>query len=270
VGYLPPGDTGMGRAIVRIDDDEPGRRDAVEAVLLAEGRPPAEPASSVLEIYPRPPPPLRAHARIRQGDSPDALILEASFENLGSRTLEDLRLKVGLPKGGPLELAVRHVDGSTLAPGERQTFLFPLSSPAGRLLGPVSVQLRLSAARWGRVSTIPIDLEIDGPTLSRQPPEIEGTVPLEVEPGTHRVQVKVQDDDALDDVTVWFEDRKVAWAAPGQSTFELEVPLEVSLGTHRLVVRASDASGVSQRRTWWVRGVEADADAVVEEAETQP
>ncbi len=270
VGYIPPGDTGMGRAIVRIDDDEPARRDAVAAVVHAEARPPAEPSSSVLEIHPRPPPPLRAHARIRQGDSPDALVLEASFENLGSRSLEDLRLKVGLPKDGPLELAVRHVDGSTLAPGERQTFLFPLSSPAGRLVGPVSVQLRLSAARWGRVSTIPVDLEIDGPTLSRQPPEIEGTVPLELESGNHVVEVRVEDDNALDDVTVWFEDRKVAWAAPGMPRVALSVPIEVGPGTQRLVVRASDASGVSQRRTWWVRGTDGENDAVVEEAASQP
>lgn len=270
VGHLEPGDTGMGRAIVRIDDDEPGRRDAVQAQVLADGRPPAEPARSVLEIYPRPPPPLRAHARVRSGERPDTLVLEASFENLGSRTLDDLRLKVGLPKNGPLELGVRHVDGSTLAPGERQTFLFPLTSPEGRLVGPVSLQLRLSAARWGRVSTIPLELEVDGPLLSRQPPEISGTVPLEVEVGTHSVSVQVADDDPIEDVTVWFDNEKVAWTAPSKSMVSLDVPIHVPTGTHRVVVRASDASGVSKRRTWYVRGVEPELDAVVEEADAQP
>ncbi len=264
VGYIPPGETGMGRAVVRIDDDEPGRRDAVDVVVHADARPPTEPSSSVLEIYPRPPPPVRAHVRVRQGEEPESLVLEAAFENLGSRTLEDLRLKVGLPKDGPVELGVRHVDGSTLAPGERQTFLFPLKSPRGRLVGPVSLQLRLEAARWGRVATIPVDVEVDGAEQTRMPPEISGSPPLELELGSHTVSVQVHDDTGLHDVTVWFEDRQISWTSPEGSEFALDLPLEIHAGTHRLVVRAEDADGVAKRRTWWIRGVDPVDDAVVE------
>ena len=264
VGYVPPGETGMGRAVVRIDDDEPARRDAVDVTVLAHARPPSEPTTSVLEIFPRPPPPLRAHARIRQGDAPEDLVLEATFENLGARTLEDLRLKVGLQKEGPVELAVRHVDGSTLAPGESQTFLFPLRSPAGQLLGPVSMQLRLEAARWGRVSTMPLELAVDGPKVSRLPPEIGGDVPLELPVGTHPVHVTVDDDLSLSDVTVWFDSRKVAWTSPDSGSVALDVPIDITDGTRRLVVRATDNDGVSKRRSWWIRGLDSPEDAVVE------
>ena len=268
VGYIPPGETGMGRAVVRIDDDEPARRDAVDVVVQAHARPPTEPTPSVLEIFPRPPPPLRAHARIRPGEAPEELVLEATFENLGARSLDDLRLKVGLPKGGPVELAVRHVDGSTLAPGELQTFLFPLRSPEGRLVGPVSLQLRLSAARWGRVSTVPIELEVDGPKLTRRPPEITGDVPLELAVGQHPVRVSVEDDSALSDVTVWFDQDQVAWSSPHSGSTVLDVPIDIPAGSHRLVVRATDDHGVSKRRTWWIRGLDAPDDAVVEGTDT--
>jgi C-terminal peptidase prc len=264
VGYVPPGETGMGRAVVRIDDDEPARRDDVSVVVHAHRRPSSEPDGSVLEIFSRPPPPLRTHARIRQGGVPEDLILEATFENLGARTLDDLRLKVGLQKGGPVELAVRHVDGSTLAPGEQQTFFFPLRSPDGRLVGPVPLQLRLSAARWGRVATIPIDLDVEGTRETRLPPEISGTVPLELPIGPHTVQLAVADELDLDDVTVWYDQDKVAWTSPVAGELALDVPVEVLPGTHRLVVRATDSHGVSKRRTWWIRGLEVADDAVVE------
>ena len=269
VGHLPAGETGMGRAVVRIDDDESARRDGVRLVVHADQRPPSEAVDSVMEIFPRPPPPIRAHARIRQGGVPEDLILEATFENLGARTLEDLRLKVGLDKDGPVELAIRHVDGSTLAPGEQQTFLFPLRSPEGQLVGPVSLQLRLSAARWGRVSTIPMELEIDGPKLTRRPPEILGEVPLELPTGHHLVRVGVEDEVSLTDVTVWFDDNKVAWTSPGQSALTLDVPVHMEPGSHRMVVRATDVHGVSKRRIWWIRGLPAAGD-VVGEGEGKP
>ena len=264
VGYVPPGETGMGRAIVRIDDDEPARRDAVEVTVHAHDRPPSSVSTSVLDIHPRPPPPLRSTARVRPGETPGELVLEATFENLGARTLDDPRLKVGLPKDGPLELAVRSVDGSPLAPGDRQTFLFPLRSPAGQLVGPVTVQLRLEAARWGRVATVPLELEIDGPAAERQAPEIDGTIPVELPAGSHRVSLDVHDDHGLRDVTVWIDGSKVAWTSPTEARARLEVEVPVDEGSQRLVVRAVDDDGVARRRAWWIRGVEPAGDAVVE------
>ena len=264
VGYLPPGETGMGRAVVRIDDDEPERRDRVDVTVHADQREPSETAASVLDIHARPAPPVRTTARIVQGESPEDLVLEATFENRGVRTLESLRMKVGLHKSGPLELVQRSVTGASLAPGERQTLRFPLRSPEGRIVGEVPLQIRLEAARWGRVVTVPFDLEVGGEQAVRQPAEIDGRIPVEHSVGPTSFTVTVRDDMGIEDITAWYDGEKVAWSSPGGAEAELTIPVDVGLESRMLVVKVTDSDGVRQRRNWWIRGLEPADDGVVE------
>jgi hypothetical protein len=109
-----------------------------------------------------------------------------------------------------------------------------------------------------------MELEIDGPKLTRRPPEILGEVPLELPTGRHLVRVGVEDEDSLTDVTVWFDGDKVAWTSPGQGALTLDVPVHIEPGSHQMVVRATDVHGVSKRRIWWIRGLPAAGDQVGE------
>ncbi len=269
IGYLPPGETGMGRAIVRIDDDEPDRRDRVSITVHAWERDPSDGHASLVDIHSRPPPPVRTLARILPGPTEKDLVLEATFENLGARTLEDVRLRIGLQKSGPAELAVRHVDGTSIAPGERQVIRYPLKAPDGRPLGAVPLQLRLEAARWGRVATVPVELVVGAPAVTREAPEIEGQVPVELAAGHRRFTFTVTDDVALADITAWVDGEKVAWTSPQGSSATFEVPMQLLPDSHRLVVRAIDTDGLRYTRSWSIRGTDGAGDAVVEET-TEP
>ena len=200
-----------------------------------------------------------------QGESAEQLILEATFENRGVRTLQSLRMKVGLHKSGPLELVQRSVAVSSLAPGERQTLQFPLRSPDGLLVGEVPLQVRLEAARWGRVVTVPFDLAIGGDEAVRQPADIDGRIPVEHTIGPATFTVAVRDDVGLKGITAWYDGDKVAWTSPTGAQAELSVPVVVGAESKRLVVEAIDSDGVRKRRSWWIRGLEAADDGVSEE-----
>ena len=152
-----------------------------------------------------------------------------------------------------------------MAPGERQTFRFPLRSPDGLIPGEIPLQVRLEAARWGRVVTVPFDLVVGGEEAVRQPAEIDGRIPVEHTIGPASFTVLVQDDVGIDGITAWYDGDKVAWTSPQGAQSELVVPVVVGVETRRLVVEVIDSDGVRKLRSWWIRGLEPADDGVSEE-----
>lgn len=248
VGYLPPGEHGLGSAMVRVASIPASQWTRLDAVAAAAGRPELAAEPQRIQLIAPPVPDLAVVCRTSQGPSGAKVSLE--IENLSDVELSNLRLKLVLPEGAPFELLRTEATLAKLAPRGRA----PLDLPIRPLEGATRVQAeaRLYADPWGRVLTVPLDLAMDGRPVQRRPPQISAKLPILVDAGPLALKVELSDDRALRRVTAWLDEDKIAYAAPSKPRAELPLRLDLSPGQHRLTVEVEDDDGILTRRVWQV------------------
>lgn len=260
VGFLPPGESALGRAYVDIPADELAREDEVRVAVHADQRPPVDAAAAVLDIGARPAPPVALGLRFNPGAQGDAL--HFTLENRGARPIDEATLQIRLDDGGLLELETDELRTGPIAPGATATATVPVAWPDGVLPQDLPAHITVRADGWGRIARFPVTLSPDGRALSFAPPEVEAQVPLRMPAGPAAVSLLVRDDRELAEVSAWYDGDQLLWRAPRAAAAELSVPFTVVPGGAALVVDATDDQGVRTRSSWWIRGLDGDAALV--------
>jgi carboxyl-terminal processing protease len=261
VGFLPPGESGLGRAYVAIPADELAREDEVQVQVHADRRPPVSVEPALLEIGARPAPPVALGVRFVPGSQGDALHFQV--HNRGARAIEAVDLALRLSDTGLLELSDDSLEGGPVGPGETAELTVPVQWPEGVLPQDVAARVSVRADGWGRIARFPVVLSPDGRTQELVPPALEAQVPLRQPVGPASIRVLVRDDREVRSVRAWYDGDQRVWRSPGASAAEITVPFDVVPGGSALVVEAEDDQGLTTRSRWWIRGVDG-AGALVE------
>lgn len=251
VGFLPPGETGMGSAMVHVGSGLSEREDEVGVRVLADQRAAVDAEPGVLHVAPAVPAPVSASARIVRGTQADRL--ELRLENLGGRHLDHLRARVLLAADAPLELIDAEGVVPLLAAGASERVDLGV-----RTLGPGPVELELWVEdRSGRqVFRQDFTVPDDGSPVRVSPPEVVIRVPRSAPTGQAELDIEARDDGPLASVTVWMGGDKVSWMPLDRSRARVSVPLDVPAGTHAITVDVEDAGGARTREVAHVRGVD--------------
>lgn len=261
VGFVPPGESALGRAYVAIGERELDREDEVQMAVHADRRPPQDVPPAALEISARGAPLVALQTRLSQGEGSSTLAL--TVENQGARSITDVEVKVRLLKADVLELSSDDVVGGAVAPGESVELSLDAVWVDGVIPQDVLARVTVHAEPWGRLGSFPATLSPDGRVSRLRPPELEGQVPLRLPEGPAAVKILARDDWEVASVSAWYAGDQLLWKAPHAAAVELPVEFVVRAGGAALVVEATDEQGVETRREWWVRGLSGD-DALVE------
>ena len=103
------------------------------------------------------------------------------------------------------------------------------------------------------------------------PPSVSGDVPLSVPVGGHSLVFEATDDRKVTSATLWYDGDKIAFLDGNRRRLPIQGEIDVKEGTRSVVVEAEDDQGTTARRTWWIRGLDADgaaAERAYEEAES--
>jgi carboxyl-terminal processing protease len=252
VGFLPPGEQGLGSAMVSIDADLPDREDLVGLTLLADRAPPVSLDPVLLEIDAHPPPPVAFSARlIPEGDHHR---VELILENLGGQPLTGLHARLSLDDDSRIELVTPEARASSLpARGTVNTSLAVRLPALSR--GPSALmELRVYADGYGRILRSTMAVPTDGASLRVQPPTIEGTVPRSSVPGTVQVSFRATDESRVRSMTVWMDHDKLAWREGVGRKLSIDLPVQVGEGTRVILVEARDDKDNLSRRVFAIRG----------------
>ncbi|MEC7947636.1 MAG: S41 family peptidase [Myxococcota bacterium] len=251
VGFLPPGETGLGSAMVRVGAGLSEREDEVGVRVLADQRIALEAEPGVLHIAPAVPAPVAATARIVP--EPQGARLEIQLENLGGRHLDHLRARVLLPADAPLELVDPEGVVPLLAAGATERVDLGVRRLAP---GETDLELRVEDGAGRRVFKQQLTLPEDGSMVRVSPPVVAARVPRSAPTGQAQLDIEANDDGALRSVTVWMAGDKVAWIPLERSQARVSVPLDVPAGTHAVTVDVVDAGGARSRKVAYVRGID--------------
>ena len=251
VGFLPPGETGMGSAMVHVGSALSEREDEVGVRVLADQRAPLDAEAGVLHVAPAVAAPVAVTARVVRGPQEDRL--EFRLENLGGRHLDHLRARVVLPADAPLELIDAEGVVPLLAAGGSERVDLGVRRLAP---GPVDFQLRVEDRSGRRVFRQDFTVPEDGTAVRVSPPVVVARVPRSAPTGQAELEVEARDDGPLQSVTVWMGGDKVAWMPLDRARAQVSVPLDVPAGTHAVTVDVRDAGGVRTREIVHVRGVD--------------
>jgi carboxyl-terminal processing protease len=250
VGFLPPGEAAIGSAMVRVGSGLDAREDLVGVALHADRRPTVALASALLRVDPAPPASIAVSVRLVEGAG-DAR-LELQLENRGARHLANLRARVSLPEGSPIEL----MDPEAVLPllSARDDARLDLS--VHRLHdGPIELDLRVDGGEGRRLISQHVALD-DADFARVAPPTLEAELPLTAPSGGAELHVRARDEGVVKSVTVWLDQDKVAWMPGNGSRLALSVPLDIPAGTHAVTVEARDESGAKTRDVLYIRGVD--------------
>jgi C-terminal peptidase prc len=251
VGFLPPGETGMGSAMVRVGSALSEREDSIGVQVLADRRATLDAAPALLHVAPSVAAPVAASARVVPG--PSAERLEIDLENQGGRHLDHLRVRVLLPADAPIELIDPEGVVPLLAAGGSERV-----DLAVRRIGPgdAELELRVEDRSGRRVYRQTLRVPEDGRAVRVAPPVVVARAPRSAPTGQTELQIDARDDGPLESVTVWMAGDKVAWIPVQRSRARLTVPLDVPAGTHAITVDVRDADGARTREVAYVRGVD--------------
>lgn len=251
VGFLPPGETGMGSAMVRVGTALSEREDEVGVRVVADQRAVVESEASVLHVAPAIAAPVAATARLLRAPTEDRL--ELRLENLGGRHLDHLRARVLLPADAPLELIDAEGVVPLLAAGgtERVDLGVRRLGP-----GPVDLELRVEDRSGRRVFQQDFTVPDDGSSVRVSPPVVIARVPRSAPTGQAELEIDARDDGLLASVTVWMGGDKVSWMPLDRARARVSIPLDVPSGTHAVTVDVRDAGGARTREVVHVRGVD--------------
>ncbi len=259
IGLLPPGESGLGSAMVTLPAASPSRIDPVFVDVYADGIDPLMREPVLLRIEARPRPSLAAVVALEAGADGDSA-LHLTLENRSSVDLVGVRARLALPDDAELELLEREVELASLMGGAAGQVALHLRLP--ELVGEeLEMELRVDAESLGEILRVPIAVRADGQPVRIQPPEIFADLPTEAPAGQVDVSIDAVDDTRLSALSVWWDSEQIAWRRGEGAVLDALLPVVVDHQHHVLTIEAIDEQGARTVRTFHVQGDAAAAAA---------
>jgi C-terminal peptidase prc len=267
IGFLPPGEKGMGSTYVELRVGQPDREDVMSVSAEADGLEAAMLDPVILRMAGREAPPMSVRARLVPHE--DHHRVELELTNLGEENLTGVRARFAWSEDSGVEL----VDREGLLPvlGTDHSERVDL---ALRILNPEAIelpmQLRVEAEQFQEVLRVPVTVPVSGRFVTVAPPTITVEAPMTATVGEVRVEVVAEDNTAVANVEVWWQGDKLAYTSGTEKQIRLDLAVPLELGVHRLSIVARDEDGNRMRKVRYIRGEAPESDGDPAAMEAQP
>lgn len=260
VGYLEPGATSEGQALVTVYPGVAARESSVSVQVLADGRPAADAGPYVLAHRGGDQPPLTLSVALEpQGDAHQALI---TVRNDSETPLVGLRARFEVRPSSGIELRQYEAHIPALAAGAETQIPLALDIsqvPDGQDL---AVQVIVEEQRFGQLLEWPLTLPQDGTSVRLRAPVVEALdAPLSADAGAWTLRVKATDELALDHLVIWHNGEKIAWVPGNGRRLDVQQELDLNTGRNRILVETVDSQELSTWTILYVRGKPGDSVA---------
>jgi carboxyl-terminal processing protease len=251
VGFVPPGESAIGQVEISVRTNTVSRSDDVKMRLEADGLEPVDLDPVQFDVKGINPPPLAVNARlVPHGDHHR---VEVELENQGDINLTGVRLSLGWRDDSGVELIDREAIAPVLGVDERYRFDLELRVLEDAPETAIPLELRVGADRFPSLVQMPIMVPRDGSQAHRAAPIVFAEAPTRVAGGALTVPIKVEDDQAVSSVAVWWNGDKLTWLPGDGPTVKASVDLALEKGSNTLTVIAIDDGGLQtklSRKIW--------------------
>lgn len=263
VGMVEPGTTALGSAMVSLPVWSSSRVDLVEPTVHAAWTMPRQLAAVPLSIEGRPPVSVEMQAAL-QPPARDGgwATLTVNIHNPSDQPLESVVGRLSVSADSGIALQDREQDFGDVAPGQHREVTFAVRSDSTAPMPPIA--LSVNAESHGALLRMPLDFSFAS-AIQNTPPQIRTSLSTERGTGPQEIAVTVQDEQRLEDVTVWWDNDKVAWREGNSPALDILLSMDVTPGAHTLTVHATDSQSASTRRTFHVLAISDVTTAAEEE-----
>jgi hypothetical protein len=261
IGRIAAGETGTGRALVRLPTTDGDREDLVTATLSCDGCESGSPRlDTVLTVTGTERPAIGVAARwIAERQQ-----VELTLSNEGGSALTGLHPRFVFREASDgIEIVDRDATIETLAAGARATVDLAVQR-AQASTEPMALDLVVDSDQFSGsfAHRFALRLPLDGTSVRVEGPTLSSTVPSSLPPGEHSIQLSASDDSGLASLTVWCDGQKIAWHPGGSRRMESRVPLRIAdLGPHLLTIDLEDVDGIERVLRYPIRGAGEDGTA---------
>jgi hypothetical protein len=262
LGFVPPGERALGTTQVAIPMQGPGRIDAVEMQLEADGLDPVELDKVMLGFDGLDAPPMAALVTLSPHG--DHHRVEVGLENLGPVTLTGVRVRFAWRDDSGVELLDREALLPALGPEERARVDLALRVLDEESAEDILLELRVDAERFQGLIRVPVTIPRDGSTFRVQPPKLDVDAPVRTDADEVSVRFTAEDDESIESVTVWWRGGKHAWMRGEGRRLSEDLHLPVEPGSNRLTIVAMDDDGNETRAYRYIWSDKPPADAAVD------
>jgi len=262
IGQVEAGQTVVGEVGLPLPAGIAPREDRVDVRLRVDDRPPLLVGSEILYAQSTAPPHVRITGRLVAEPS-GVRRAEVTLINEANHPLHDLEVRFEWPGDLDVEIIDQAVRLPVVPARERVRADLSLI-PGADAPEVLPMRVRVETSRFGRVARWPLDLPLDGSTVTLSAPRVSRmTDETSAVMGTWRMPVLVQDEGVLEYVVVYVNGKKIGWFAGGRGRLRVEPEVELIAGLNRIYIEAADDEGLVTRQLFEVRGeAVAAADAV--------
>ncbi len=252
VGYLGPGETRSGTAVVDVRPDAPARESSVAVVVEADQRPPDSQGYRVLGYAGGEDPPLALELALEPSEIEGQARALVRVTNLASHPLLSVRVRFEYPESAGIELS--EYDAAIPVLDARATREVSLGLDlSGTTAQELPMHVIVGSSRFGEIVDWPVSLPREG-VVDLRAPTIQTEVRTHAPVGDLDLSVRVEDESALDHVIVWTSDDKLAYRTGVGRRMDLDFTVPVESGRNRFVIEAIDDEGLRSHRVLYVRG----------------
>ena len=252
VGYLGPGETRSGSAVVDIRPDSPARESSVSMVVEADQRQAHSEGYRVLGYLGGEDPPLALELALEPGPGEGQAQVVVRVTNLAPHPLLSVRVRFEYPESAGIELSEYDAAIPVLdAHATREVSLgLDLS---GTDAAELPLHVIVGSSRFGDILDWPVHLPREG-VIDLRAPSIQTEVQTHAPVGELDIRVRVEDETALDHVILWTSDDKLAYRSGEGRRMDLDFTVPVAPGRNRFVIEAIDDEGLRSNKVLYVRG----------------
>ncbi len=266
LGRIEPGATVTATLPVAFPPGHEGRVDPVTVVLHADRRPPAQLVTVPLQAEGRATPAPHLDVRLVRhapGGEPatgphghPVYRAELTLGHRGPGTVTGVEVYFHTPEDERIELLDRGARHPRIGPDGVERFDLTVEV-APDVTDKLELELVADVEAFGRWLSWEVELPLDGRSVHYEAPRIElPGRPLSAEPGPLDLSLRVLDDRALGDTTLWLNGQKLHWFPAKGNKAVANASLVLRPGPNRISVYSRDDQGLSVSRTVYVQGVE--------------
>jgi carboxyl-terminal processing protease len=261
IGRVAAGETGMGKALVRLPTTDGDREDLVTATLSCDGCASMSPrVDTVLTVTGAERPAIAVTARWLA----ERQQVELTLANEAGGALTGLRPRFAFRDAAHgIELVDRDATVEALPSGGRATVDLGVRLAADAA-GPIALDLVVESDQFSSAFAhrFALKLPLDGTPVRVEGPTLASTVPSSLPTGEHPIELRAADDGGVASLTVWCDGEKIAWHPGGAQRVESRVPLRIGeAGPHLLTIDLLDVDGIERVLRYPIRGADEDGAA---------
>lgn len=267
LGLLEPGATAEATVPLTFPPGAEARIDPVTLVLHADERPPAQLLTQPMRLEGRPEPRPRLDARLvphtpggTAATGPHGHPVyraELTLSHEGPGAITGVEVYFHTPMDERVELLDRGARHPRLGAGAGERFDLTVEV-APDVKGALEVELVADVEAFGRWLSWDVSLPLNGTPVHYEAPVIDFPGrPTSAEPGPIDLAVRVDDDGAIGDTTLWLNGTKTDWFPSKGHKVSATPTVELRAGPNRVTVMSRDDQGLHARRTVYIHAAEA-------------